>query len=249
MWAVFSKNSTTGAVDAAMLRTGSAGKRKLLFEGLASTMDSDSGVSRGDAGGFGKSFEGIFCQIDAANDLAVLRLKGRKDAFDALADDIVHRGIGLDLGGEVLGPLFESAVFGSAVTVMIDNCIAQDSVEPRYSGLFFLQRRRLFHGANVCALQNVLRRGRSGDAALYELEKFAPLKDEIVDSFGLHGSNCPLEARPGRKLPRPDRLAIYLDEGQGHIGPQGQSVSQGHRLRFIFVSPWSACFSDTEADG
>lgn len=178
--------SGAGAVDAAVLGAGSAGERKLLFQGLASAMDADGSVTGSDSSGFGEGFEGIFSKIDAADDLAVLGLQGGEDADDALADDVVHGLVRLGFSDEVFGPVFESAIFCRLMAVVIDNRVAQDAVEPGCGRLFLVQCRGLFHGADVGALQDIFRGGWSSDAALHELEKLAPLKNEVVDGFGLH---------------------------------------------------------------
>ena len=149
-------------------------------------MDANSGVAGSDARGFGEGFEGIFAKVDAADDLAVLQLKGRKDLLDALADDVLCALVRRSFGDEIVGPSFESAVFGSAVAIVVDDGIAQDAIKPGYGRLVVVERGGFFHRAHVSALEDVFGGRRSIDAALDELKESAPLKDEIVDGFRLH---------------------------------------------------------------
>lgn len=69
-------DSRTGTVDAAVFGAGSAGERELLLQGPARAVDAHGGVAGSDSGGGGEGFEGGFGQVDAADDLAVLRLEG-----------------------------------------------------------------------------------------------------------------------------------------------------------------------------
>jgi len=169
-----------------MLGAGSTGQGELLFKCLASAMDADGGVAGGDSGGSGEGVQCALAKINFADDLAVLRLDGGKDLLDAAADDILCRRVGGGLGGQVASPAFERAVFGGAVAVVVDNGVAQDAIEPGYGRLGLVERRGLFHGADVGVLQDVFGGGRRIDTTPDKLEEPASLKDEIVDGFGLH---------------------------------------------------------------
>lgn len=98
----------------------------------------------------------------------------------------MHGLVGLGFGDQVFGPLFDGAIFGGAMPVVVDDSVAQDAIEPGYGGLFVVQRRGLLHCADIGTLQDVFGSGWRCDAVLDELEEFAPLKDETVDGFGLH---------------------------------------------------------------
>jgi hypothetical protein len=111
----------------------------LFFEGLASSVHADGGVACGDSHFFCEGDEACFSQINFAEDFAVGGIHGEEDFVDALADDLlgfrVWRGF-----GEVVGPALEGTIFGSAATVVVDDCVAQDAVEPGDSGLFTAER-------------------------------------------------------------------------------------------------------------
>jgi hypothetical protein len=115
---------------------GAADLGELLFEGLASAMDTDGRVACGDSDLLCESIEGGVGQIDAAEDFAVGGLHGEDGFGDALADNLVGLRIGGGFG-EVLRPAFEGSVFGGAVAVVVDDCVAEDAVEPGCGGLLF----------------------------------------------------------------------------------------------------------------
>lgn len=218
--------SSAGAVDTAMLGTGSAGERELFFQRLTRPMDADGGVAGSDAHGFGESFERVFSKIDAANNLAVLRLDGGEHVLDASADDILCTLVRRCFGDEIAGPSFESAVFGGAVTIVVDDGIAQNAVEPGDGGLVFVQRRGFFHCANVGALQDIFGSRGSIDAALEKLEEPAPLKDKIVDGFSLHWLRCSLNSGAEGSL-RARWLTLLVRCGAVATGTAGAVESAG----------------------
>ncbi len=170
-----------GAVDTALFGAGSAGLYELFFESLTGSVGSDGGVAGCDAGSFGEGLEGAFGQIDFAKDVAVCWLDGGEDAVDALADDLLGGRVELDFGGQVAGPLFEGAIFGGAVAVVVDDGIAKDAVEPGYGGFVVAESGGLLHGADVGCLDDVFGGGAGGHAAFDELEELLSLVDEAGD--------------------------------------------------------------------
>jgi hypothetical protein len=133
-----------GAVDATMLRAGAAGEGEPFLQGVAGAMDANGGVAGGDVGGLRKGLQSAAAKVDTTKDVVVLRLQSRQDLFNTATDDVVGFLVGSRLGkeiqiDEILCPAVESAVFGGAVTVVVDNGIAQDAVEPGYGGLVVMQ--------------------------------------------------------------------------------------------------------------
>ncbi len=74
-----------------------------------------------------------------------------------------------------LGPAFEGAIFCCAVSVVVDDGVAEDAVEPRNGRLFAAEGRCLFDGTNIGALDDVLGGDGRVDTFLYEVEESSSL--------------------------------------------------------------------------
>ena len=140
-------------------------------------MEANGGVARGDSGLGCEGFKTLVCKVDAAENLAVGRLKGWKYLVDATADDLFGLRIGCSIGCKVVCPLLESAVFGGTVAIVVDDGVAQDAIEPGDGRLFIAQDGGVFDGADVGALDDVFRDGRGVDSALYEMEEVISLEN------------------------------------------------------------------------
>lgn len=145
------------AVVAGARTTGTAEFDKVLSEGLTSSMDPDSGVASSDAGGAGEGFQRIARDIHLAKDLVIGRLEFVQHGVDALADDLFGLWIGRSLCYKILCPAIERTVFSRAMSIVIDDGVAQDAVEPGDGGLSVAQAGGLFGRTSVSALQDVLR--------------------------------------------------------------------------------------------
>ena len=86
-----------------------------------------------------------------------------------MTDDLLGGGVGFDFGGEIAGPLLEGTVFGGALAVVIDDGVAEDTVEPGDGGFVVAEGGGLLHGADVGGLDDVLGGGAGGYAAFDEL--------------------------------------------------------------------------------
>jgi len=65
--------------------------------------------------------------------------------------------------------LLEGAIFDGAVTVVVDDGVAEDTVEPGDGGFVTAEGGGLLHRADVGSLDDVLGGGVGGYAALNEL--------------------------------------------------------------------------------
>jgi hypothetical protein len=180
--------SGAGAVDAGVFGAEAANEGELLPERLTSAMDADCSIARGNFCLGCEGFKTELGQIDVAEDLAVGGLHGGEHLFDAFADDLLGFRVGSSLGCEVLCPALKGAIFGCAVSVVVDDGVAQDAVEPRKGGLLAAEVGRLFDGTDIRALKDVLRGGRRVDMFLHEVEEQLPLGDEAGDHISLHGA-------------------------------------------------------------
>ena len=144
-----------------------------------------------------------------------------EDVVDALADDLLGGRVELVFGGEVFGPLLEGAIFGGAMTVVVDDGVAQDAVEPGDGGLVAAEGGGLLHGADVGGLDDVLGGGAGGYAAFDELEELLSLVDEAGD--GVDAMESFGKERCGGC---PHRSDVSWMRGQLQSSPQGQGCGQ-----------------------
>jgi hypothetical protein len=85
-----------------------------------------------------------------------------------------------------VGPALEGTIFGSAATVVVDDGVAQDAVEPGHSGLFAAEAGGLLNGADVGALDDVLGGIGGVDAPAHEVKELFALEDQVGDCLCLH---------------------------------------------------------------
>ena len=172
---------SAGAMDAPVTGAGPADQRELLPQRLAGAMDADSGVSWRDSCLCGKGLQALLGQIDVAENFAVSGLHAEQSLTDALADNLLRLNVGDRLQSKVLSPALQGAIFCGAVTIVVNDRIAQHAIEPCRRGLFAAQGRNLFDGPDVGGLQNVFGgRGRV-HTPLDEVEKLAALLDQPGD--------------------------------------------------------------------
>jgi len=164
-------------------------------------MEANGGIARGNSGLGCEGFETLACEIDAAENLAVGRLEGGKHLVDATADDLFGLRIARGFSCEISRPLLESAVFGGAVAVVVDDGVAQDAIEPGDGRLFTTQDGGVFDGADIGALDDVFRDGTGVDSALHEMEEVISLEDQVSDCSCLHGAAPHQESGGLRWLP------------------------------------------------
>jgi hypothetical protein len=73
----------------------------------------------------------------------------------------------------------EGAIFGRAATVVVDDCVAQDAVEPGDSRLFAAEGGGLLNGAGVGGLDDVLGGIGGVDAPPHEVKELFALEDQV----------------------------------------------------------------------
>ena len=179
--------SGAGAVDAGVFGADAADECELLAERLTGAVDADCCISRRNSCLGGESFEAQLGQIYVAEDLTVGGFHGGEHLADALADDLLGFRIGSGFGCKILCPALECAIFGCAVSVVVDDGVAQDAVEPGDGRFLATKGRGLFDGTDVGTLDDVLGGGGRVDMFLYKVEESFSLGDKAGDHIGLHG--------------------------------------------------------------
>ena len=152
-----------------MFGAGATGEDGLFLESLACAMGPNGGIAGGDAGFLCERFECVLCEVNFADDFGICRLELLEDVVDALTDDLLSGRIKLSFDGKIVGPLFESAIFGGAMTIVVDHGVAQDAVEPCDGGLVAAERCGLLHRTDVGGLDDVLGGGAGAHSSLDEL--------------------------------------------------------------------------------
>ena len=71
--------------------------------------------------------------------------------------------------------MLEGAIFDGAVTVVVDDGVAEDTVEPGDGGFVTAEGGGLLHGADVGGLDDVLGDGARSYATLNEVEELLSL--------------------------------------------------------------------------
>ena len=180
------RRSMAGAVETGVLGADTACGDELLPESLTRPMKTHSSVAGGDSLCLCKGVERLFGEVYIADDLAIGRLEVLDDLVDALADDLMGHDVGLGLDQELVRPSFQSAIFGCSMTIVVDDGVAQDAIEPGYSRLVAAKLGGLFDGAHVSDLNDVIGGGGSIDTTVQEVEKLLPLAEKVVDGAWGH---------------------------------------------------------------
>ncbi len=98
-------------------------------------MDSDGGISRCDAGSIGDCFKRFAVEFDLAENLAVCGLEFVEGPKNAVTGAVFCQRVWLGFGGDILRPAIEGAVFSGAMTVVVDDGVAQNAIEPGNNGI------------------------------------------------------------------------------------------------------------------
>ncbi len=164
------------------------GKFNLLAESLPCAMDADSGVVLGDSAGVGKVAQRTLIDVDELKSVAVLGLEGVYYGPNTLADLLFGSGIEFEPGFQVAhftGEIFGGAVVDGAATIVIDDGIAKNPVEPRDDGFLVVDGVRLGDGAGEGGLDDVFGVGRRGDTLLHERDELLPMGKKLLENrFG-----------------------------------------------------------------
>lgn len=169
-----------------MFRADATNESELLSECLTSAVDADCSIARRNTCLGREGFKAEIGQIDITEDLAVGGLHGGQHLADAVTDDLLSFRVGSGLDCEVLCPALERTIFGCAVSVVVDDGVAQDAVEPGEGGFFAAELLRLFDGPDVGALDDVLGGGGRVHMFLYEVKESFPLGDEAGNGIDWH---------------------------------------------------------------
>ncbi len=100
---------------------------------------------------------------------------GRRNHLERAGDTLTDRLFKLRFGGRGVfqfpRPAFEGCTFGGATAIVIDDCIAQDAIEPCNRRLIRTQPAPGLKRAEIRSLEDVLGEYTIVDAALKEREK------------------------------------------------------------------------------
>jgi hypothetical protein len=120
-----------------VLGTSAAGLFHLTAKRLPGSMQADRGIICCDSRLLRQIAQFAFLQINEAQRIPISRFECTEKAGDTLADLLPHFRIGLLALRELPSPDFHGFSGDSAATVVIDDRIPQDSIEPRHD--FFVR--------------------------------------------------------------------------------------------------------------
>ena len=155
-------------------------------------MGADGGVGGGDVVGVRVEGEGLLVEVDGAEELGVAGRDEVEDAGETGADLVV--GLGGWRGLEFVSKGFEGLAFGGAAAVVVDDGVAQDTIEPGDDRLFQAGYGVALQGAHVGGLEDVFGEGGAGNATAHEAEELAAVVEERVE--GGFGHGCVGDLRP-----------------------------------------------------
>jgi len=116
-------------------------------------------------------------QVDLTKHFSIGRPKCRQHLFDAAAHKFVDDGFRCDrlrrvrAKTEFYGPFVHCRAFRRVAAIVVDDCIAQNTEEPRRHRLLFAQRAGMFDGTHVSSLHNVFCKRAIANAPLYKGEE------------------------------------------------------------------------------
>jgi hypothetical protein len=160
------RREAAGAVDTMMDSACAAATDELFAEGGAGTVGTDRRVAGADSLGVRIGGEGGLAKIDFAEQGGVRRGDCIERAGDALAGGLMEKRVRGGFRLELLRPALEGRPLGGSATIVVDDGVAEDAVEPGHGGFVLTQVAAGFKSAHVGGLKNVLRNGAIFDAAL-----------------------------------------------------------------------------------
>ena len=165
-----------------MLRTRAAALFQLLLERLTRSVQANAKV-RGTDAEVARDVGGrTFLEIDLSKDLRILGLERRQQRVEAPADDVAQLGIGVRMVTFVARLALEDPTLGSPTAIVVDECVAEQAIEPGHRTLVVPQIGGMLHRPHEGGLENLFRGGPVADAALQKGKKLAMLGDERLDN-------------------------------------------------------------------
>lgn len=79
---------------------------------------------------------------------------------------------------------FDQAAFNSVMTIVIDDGVAQNAIEPRSGGLFAAQSVSFIERAGVSGLKKLFGKSIIRDSFSYKREELVSLSGQIEDCLG-----------------------------------------------------------------
>ena len=122
-------------------------------------------------------------QIHDPQRMSIFRLESREKAGNTLADLLSQHRIGLLDLRELSAPSLHGPCRGGPLTVMVDNGIAQDPIEPSHN-LFILHAGPALQSARKRCLQDVFGGGSGLDAPLQEGQKLPVSANQLRYRLG-----------------------------------------------------------------
>jgi hypothetical protein len=166
-----------------MLGTSPARPFHLKAQGFPGPMQADGGIFRRNTRLLRQVTEGAVFQVDNPEGILVFRLERGEKAGHALADLLPQHLIGFLSLGELSAPFLQGARSGGPLTVMIDDGVAQDPIEPGHN-LFILHTGPALQSAHKRRLQDFFGGGSGLDTPLEEGQKLAVSLHELRQRFG-----------------------------------------------------------------
>ena len=165
-----------------MLRTRSAAPFELLLERLTGSVQANAKI-RGTNAEVARDVGGrAFREIDLSKDLRVLGLQRGQQRVEAPTDDVAQLGIGMRMVTFVGRLALEDPTLGSPTAIVVDECVAEQAIEPGDRTLVVPQIYGMLHRTHEGGLENLFRGGPAAHAALQKGKKLAMLGDERLDN-------------------------------------------------------------------
>lgn len=151
----------------------------MLFQSPAGAVEADGGVIGGDAGLGGEFGGAAFLDVDELESMPVFGLEVIEEAGDAFAYLIAQVGRRL-FGFDLAGKGFEGAAGGSLMAVMVDDGIAQETIEPGDDAFFVAEGATALESTDEGSLEEVFGEGGRGDAFFKERKELVTSREEQV---------------------------------------------------------------------
>lgn len=190
-----------------MVGAGAAEALKILAQRPAGPVQSHHGVVWREVRLAGEVGWPSALEIDPAQDLRVLRAEGRKEGLEATAE------LGCNLGwrfgdiAQLTRERLEAACLLAPPTVLVDDGIPEQAIEPRHGALFVANFTGLLESADESLLEDLLGDGAATDAPFEKGEETTVVLDPGRDDSG-------------RGLPRRRRTMIEAAH-RGEDTPRG----------------------------
>jgi hypothetical protein len=139
----------------------------------------------------GEVLYALFVNINGAEDFRVFRLQTFEKVAEALADLFLNFRVLKSRGWlrrclQFACPCCKSFLFGNVASIVINDCIPKQTVEPGHCRLVWLEVVVALKGAEICSLEDVFGELVVRNTAMNEGKESLALGDELVERSFCH---------------------------------------------------------------